>query len=59
VTAGLEGFFGPSTPELAAKCNPYNQTHGVDWVANCDSQHIDFVSIHLYADQVRLQGAGI
>ncbi|KAI8466427.1 MAG: glycoside hydrolase superfamily [Monoraphidium minutum] len=51
VTVGLEGFFGPSTPELAAGCNPYNQTHGVDWVANNMSPHIDFCSIHLYADQ--------
>ncbi|KIZ00565.1 Mannan endo-1,4-beta-mannosidase 1 [Monoraphidium neglectum] len=51
VTVGLEGFFGPSTPGLAAACNPYNQTHGVDWVANNASPSIDFASIHLYADQ--------
>ncbi|GBF97528.1 mannan endo-1,4-beta-mannosidase-like [Raphidocelis subcapitata] len=50
VTAGLEGFFGPSTPQLL-DCNPYNQTHGVDWVANCNTPNLDFVSIHLYADQ--------
>ena len=52
VTVGLEGFFGPSTPDLAAACNPYNQTHGVDWVADNASPAVDFVSIHLYADQV-------
>lgn len=52
VTVGLEGFFGPSTPDLAARCNPYRQTHGVDWAAECASPHIDFASIHLYADQV-------
>ena len=36
-----------------AQCNPYNQTHGVDWYANNTSPNIDFTSIHLYADQVR------
>lgn len=51
MTVGLEGFFGPSTPELAAGCNPYNQTHGVDWAANNASPHVDFCSIHLYGDQ--------
>jgi mannan endo-1,4-beta-mannosidase len=51
VTVGLEGFFGPSTPDLARRCNPYNQTHGVDWARECASPHIDFASIHLYADQ--------
>jgi hypothetical protein len=104
VTVGLEGFFGPSTPDLTAKCNPYNQvgsrwagpgahssrrgggagvaggpmrgpgqggacalaatlihsarraawqTHGLDWSANSASPYLDFVSIHLYAEQVR------
>jgi endo-1,4-beta-mannosidase len=28
VTVGLEGFFGPSTPDLTAECNPYNQVGG-------------------------------
>lgn len=51
VTVGLEGFFGPSSPDLAARFNPYNQLHGVDWVANNRSPNIDFTSIHLYADQ--------
>ena len=41
-----------NTVDLAARCNPYRQTHGVDWAAECASPHIDFASIHLYADQV-------
>ncbi|WIA41585.1 hypothetical protein OEZ86_008948 [Tetradesmus obliquus] len=50
VTVGLEGFFGPSSPELLA-ANPYNVTHGTDFVRECASPHVDFASIHMYADQ--------
>lgn len=31
--------------------NPYNVTHGVDFVKEFSSPHIDFASIHLYACQ--------
>ncbi|KAF8058333.1 MAN1 [Scenedesmus sp. PABB004] len=50
VTVGLEGFFGPSSPGLLP-ANPYNVTHGVDFVREFSSPHIDFASIHMYADQ--------
>jgi hypothetical protein len=34
VTAGLEGFFGPTTPEYL-EANPYNtEAEGNDFVAN-------------------------
>lgn len=36
--------------ELLA-ANPYNVTHGTDFVRECASPHIDFASIHMYADQ--------
>lgn len=31
--------------------NPYNVTHGVDFVKEFSSPHIDFASIHMYSDQ--------
>jgi hypothetical protein len=37
--------------------NPYNVTHGTDFVKECASPHLDFASIHMYADQW-CQGAG-
>jgi hypothetical protein len=39
------------------RANPYNVTHGTDFVKECTSPHIDFASIHMYADQW-CQGAG-
>eukprot|EP00879_Flechtneria_rotunda_P011999 GHRR01012532.1.p1 GENE.GHRR01012532.1~~GHRR01012532.1.p1 ORF type:complete len:342 (+),score=76.98 GHRR01012532.1:359-1384(+) len=50
VTVGIEGFFGPSTPDLLA-ANPYNSQDGVDFVKINSSPHIDFASIHMYGDQ--------
>ncbi|KAF6255331.1 glycoside hydrolase superfamily [Scenedesmus sp. NREL 46B-D3] len=56
LTCGLEGFFGVSSPDLQ-RANPYNVTHGTDFVRECSSPHIDFASMHMYADQWR-PGAG-
>jgi mannan endo-1,4-beta-mannosidase len=53
VTAGLEGFFGPSTPDLAQRANPYSLAaqHGADFVSAFASPHLDFCCIHLYPNQ--------
>ena len=55
VTAGLEGFFGPSAPDLAARANPYASAsvagHGADFCAAFASPHLDFCCIHLYPNQ--------
>eukprot|EP00878_Enallax_costatus_P010436 GHUV01010894.1.p1 GENE.GHUV01010894.1~~GHUV01010894.1.p1 ORF type:complete len:332 (+),score=66.25 GHUV01010894.1:778-1773(+) len=50
VTVGMEGFFGNSTPDLQS-ANPYPAQHGVDFVRDFRSPHIDFACIHMYADQ--------
>ncbi|GIL85341.1 hypothetical protein Vretifemale_13826 [Volvox reticuliferus] len=52
ITVGLEGFFGPSTPELMAH-NPYESAarHGADFAAIFAHPSLDFASIHLYPDQ--------
>jgi mannan endo-1,4-beta-mannosidase len=59
VTAGLEGFFGPSTPDLAQRANPYSSAiqHGADFVAAFSSPHLDFCCIHLYPNQWLSNGA--
>ncbi|GLC59968.1 hypothetical protein PLESTB_001559100 [Pleodorina starrii] len=52
VTVGLEGFYGPSTPELRAH-NPYESAsrHGADFAAIFAHPSLDFACIHLYPDQ--------
>lgn len=53
VTAGLEGFFGPSTPDLVRRANPYASAaeHGADFAAAFASPHLDFCCLHLYPNQ--------
>ncbi|EFJ50520.1 hypothetical protein VOLCADRAFT_58383, partial [Volvox carteri f. nagariensis] len=52
ITAGLEGFFGASTPGLMA-VNPYESAsdHGSDFAAVFAHPSLDLASIHLYPDQ--------
>ncbi|KAG2493965.1 hypothetical protein HYH03_007895 [Edaphochlamys debaryana] len=52
ITLGLEGFLGPSTPELHEH-NPYSTAanHGADFLALCSLPCIDLACIHLYPDQ--------
>lgn len=38
--------------------NPYTVTHGVDFVREFSTPHLDFASIHMYADQWRPQQQG-
>lgn len=51
VTVGLEGFFGPSTPELC-RANPFDTSgEGVDFVAQCSCREVDLLSFHSYPDK--------
>eukprot|EP00252_Welwitschia_mirabilis_P001888 TRINITY_DN11856_c0_g2_i4.p1 TRINITY_DN11856_c0_g2~~TRINITY_DN11856_c0_g2_i4.p1 ORF type:complete len:404 (-),score=68.70 TRINITY_DN11856_c0_g2_i4:107-1318(-) len=51
VTIGLEGFYGPTTPEKF-KINPGNwaQTLGSDFILCSEVEEIDFASAHAYPD---------
>ena len=40
-----QGFFGPSTPELASN-NPYGGSEGTDFHRNHDIDTIDFTVAH-------------
>ncbi|PVH33482.1 hypothetical protein PAHAL_8G010400 [Panicum hallii] len=48
---GVEGFYGPSTPELL-HVNPdaYSGTVGTDFIRNHRAVGIDLASIHIYSD---------
>eukprot|EP00878_Enallax_costatus_P004289 GHUV01004520.1.p1 GENE.GHUV01004520.1~~GHUV01004520.1.p1 ORF type:complete len:315 (+),score=63.00 GHUV01004520.1:418-1362(+) len=55
LTVGVDGFFGPSSPELSRgdKYNPYYgdtdlAIEGCDFVGNFKSPNLDFACIHLY-----------
>ncbi|GFR48247.1 hypothetical protein Agub_g10111, partial [Astrephomene gubernaculifera] len=52
ITVGLEGFYGPSTPDLQEH-NPYESAarHGADFAALFEHPSLDFACIHLYPDQ--------
>ncbi|PRW56628.1 Mannan endo-1,4-beta-mannosidase 1 [Chlorella sorokiniana] len=51
VTLDVEGFLGPSTPDEAARSNPYNCAgSGCDFAADCGSPAIDFACAHMYPD---------
>ncbi|KAL9227852.1 hypothetical protein vseg_003496 [Gypsophila vaccaria] len=48
---GLEGFYGPSTPDRAQfNPNSYSTQVGTDFVRNHQTFGIDFASVHTYAD---------
>lgn len=59
-----QGYLSPSSPsspfrhpccaapDLVA-ANPYNGTHGCDWVREASSPSLDFACIHAYPDQWR------
>ncbi|KAJ1688853.1 hypothetical protein LUZ63_013008 [Rhynchospora breviuscula] len=51
VQVGLEGFYGPSTPELM-KLNPddYSGVVGTDFIRNHQAPSIDLASVHIYPD---------
>ncbi|CAO2153497.1 unnamed protein product [Urochloa humidicola] len=48
---GVEGFYGPSTPELL-HVNPdaYSGTVGTDFIRNHRALGIDLASVHIYSD---------
>ncbi|KAL8517013.1 hypothetical protein ACS0TY_015303 [Phlomoides rotata] len=48
---GLEGFYGPSTPNKV-QCNPntYYQRVGTDFIRNHQVLGVDFASVHIYSD---------
>ncbi|KAJ1273835.1 hypothetical protein BS78_05G015500 [Paspalum vaginatum] len=48
---GVEGFYGPSTPELL-HVNPdaYSGTVGTDFIRNHRAPGIDLASVHIYSD---------
>lgn len=47
--AGMEGFYGESTPERK-KYNPVGDESGTDFIANNNIPWIDFVTVHSYPD---------
>uniref|UniRef100_A0A7N0UGL3 mannan endo-1,4-beta-mannosidase n=1 Tax=Kalanchoe fedtschenkoi TaxID=63787 RepID=A0A7N0UGL3_KALFE len=47
---GLEGFYGPSTPERLDADRPFFQV-GTDYIANNKVQGIDFATVHTYPDE--------
>lgn len=47
--AGLEGFYGPSTPQMKS-LNPAYEI-GTDFIANNRIPGIDFATAHAYPDQ--------
>ncbi|CAK9144445.1 unnamed protein product [Ilex paraguariensis] len=51
VEIGLEGFYGPSTPNRAQfNPNTYAQQVGTDFIRNHLALGVDFASVHIYAD---------
>ncbi|ERN01665.1 hypothetical protein AMTRI_Chr10g229390 [Amborella trichopoda] len=51
VTVGLEGFYGPTTPEKS-NVNPgsWAASLGSDFIQDSKSEYIDFASVHSYPD---------
>ncbi|KAH7515105.1 hypothetical protein FEM48_Zijuj11G0160800 [Ziziphus jujuba var. spinosa] len=48
---GLEGFYGPSTPnKVQFNPNTYAQQVGTDFIRNHQALGVDFASVHIYAD---------
>ncbi len=56
ITVGSEGFFGPSTPQLAAQYNPQDwaSTMGQDFVENTNIPEIDYATVHAWPDNWEL-----
>ncbi|CAI0423736.1 unnamed protein product [Linum tenue] len=51
VEIGLEGFYGPSTPDKAQfNPNTYATQVGTDFIRNHMVLGVDFASVHMYAD---------
>ncbi|XP_031265594.1 mannan endo-1,4-beta-mannosidase 6-like isoform X2 [Pistacia vera] len=51
VEIGLEGFYGPSTPDRAQfNPNSYATQVGTDFIRNHQVLGVDFASVHIYAD---------
>jgi mannan endo-1,4-beta-mannosidase len=51
VEIGLEGFYGPSSPDRAQfNPNSYATQVGTDFIRNHQSLGVDFASVHIYAD---------
>lgn len=49
VEAGLEGFYGPSSPQRS-RLNPVSNI-GTDFIANNMVPAVDFATVHSYPDQ--------
>ncbi|KAM7264961.1 hypothetical protein ACFE04_002644 [Oxalis oulophora] len=49
--AGLEGFYGASTPDRTRRVNPAGYNVGTDFIANNRIHGIDFATVHSYPDQ--------
>ncbi|KAJ1407165.1 Glycoside hydrolase superfamily [Sesbania bispinosa] len=51
VEVGMEGFYGPSTPQrVQFNPNTYAQQVGTDFIRNHQALGVDFASVHIYAD---------
>ncbi|KAK8655277.1 hypothetical protein V6N13_107865 [Hibiscus sabdariffa] len=52
LTIGLEGFYGPKSPKKRS-VNPeeWASVLGSDFMRNSNITHVDFASVHIYADQ--------
>ncbi|KAL2509792.1 Mannan endo-beta-1 [Forsythia ovata] len=51
VEIGLEGFYGPSTPNrIQFNPNAYAQQVGTDFIRNHQVLGVDFASVHIYPD---------
>ncbi|KAL5730384.1 mannan endo-1,4-beta-mannosidase [Ranunculus cassubicifolius] len=52
VTVGLEGFYGPQTPErLIVNPGEWSGKLGMDFIRNFQTPTVDFASVHTYPDQ--------
>ncbi|XP_062106011.1 mannan endo-1,4-beta-mannosidase 2-like [Humulus lupulus] len=52
VTIGLEGFYGPKSPEkLSVNPEDWASRLGADFIRNSQIPNIDFASVHIYPDQ--------
>ncbi|XXG90373.1 hypothetical protein AAC387_Pa12g2155 [Persea americana] len=51
LTVGLEGFYGPTTPEkLSSNPGEWANSIGCDFIRNSKIPEIDFTSVHVYPD---------
>lgn len=51
VEVGVEGFYGPSTPQRTQlNPNTYATQVGTDFIRNHLVLGVDFASVHIYAD---------